>query len=167
MAGLLIAIHLVNILTGNALVSLGIYPRHFTSLPTILTAPLIHGSVGHLLNNLVPLLVLSFLLMLHSRQYFFRSVSFITVVCGALVWLFARNTLHVGASGVIFGLWALCLCNSYFSRSWKNFAITVLVFFLYGGMIFGIFPGQVGISYESHFFGAVAGILYAYLYRSK
>lgn len=163
----LVGVHVVNLLTGYQLSDWGIRPRYIASLPHVFSAPFLHGSVTHLLNNLLPFLVLSVLLLMRSRRYYLQSLLFITVCTGLLVWAFARDAIHIGASGVVFGLWALCLANAWFQRSWKSVVVAALVFFLYGGLIFGLLPQQPGISFESHIFGAVAGVAFAYFSKRK
>ena len=81
---------------------------------------------------------------------------------GLLVWLFARNALHIGASGWIFGLWSLCIATAWYDRKFINILIALLVVFLYGGMLFGVLPNDPRISFESHFFGAIAGVVCAF-----
>jgi len=109
LTGLLVAIQVINSLTGYALTAFGINPRTFDGLAGILLAPFIHGSWGHLLSNLPPLLLLSALL-LHGqiRQYVYASL-FIIITTGLAVWLVGHYAVHVGASGWIFGLWGLTL----------------------------------------------------------
>lgn len=86
----------------------------------------------------------------------------IIVLTGLLVWVFARKAVHIGASGWVFGLWSLSIAIAFFQRSFVNIAIAVFVLFFYGGMIYGVLPQDRYVSFESHLFGAIAGIVCAY-----
>lgn len=154
-----------NVLTGGWLNNFGIQPRRLSSLINIVFAPFLHANLGHLLNNLVGLAIFSFLCLLRSVKFFVWSSVFIILVSGALVWLFGRNANHLGASGWIFGLWALSLAQGWFERSFASITIGLFVLIFYGGMIFGVLPVNTYVSFESHFFGACAGVLAAYLWR--
>ncbi|WP_413482543.1 rhomboid family intramembrane serine protease [Morganella psychrotolerans] len=164
----LIGIQLLTAITGGAVTALGIEPRTINGLFGILLAPFIHSSWGHLFSNLPPLLILSVLLMLPSFKHYVKASVFIIIVGGLLVWLFGRNAVHVGASGWIFGLWALLIYQGIFRRKPLDILIGIAVLFYYGGMITGLFPGEQYVSVESHISGAVAGILFGWIqYRKR
>lgn len=159
---LMVGIQCINSLTGGWLSTmLGLRPRHLNGLQGIIFSPLLHGSWSHLLANLPPLLVLSAVLMLRSFSGYVQGSLFIIIISGALVWCFGRsNSIHIGASGWVFGLWAWLLSRAYFQRSLVNFTIAILVLFFYGGLVFGLLPKQ-GVSVEGHLAGVVAGVLVA------
>lgn len=159
---LMIGVHIVNVITNGVFYQYGIQPRQLHSIWGIFTAPFLHGDIGHLLNNLIGLIIFSGLLFLHSLKRYLWSSAFIIVLTGLLVWLFARNALHIGASGWIFGLWSLCIATAWYDRKFINILIALLVVFLYGGMLFGVLPGDPRVSFESHFFGAIAGVACAF-----
>jgi membrane associated rhomboid family serine protease len=159
------ALHVVNMVLGGRLSQFGVIPRDMGSLFHIATAPFIHGSLGHLINNVIGLSIFSAFCLLRSIRVYVWSSVFIIVVGGLMVWLFGRNASHIGASGWIFGLWSLSIANAIFDRSFQNILVAVLVVFLYGGMIYGVLPSSQGISFEGHFFGAVAGIACAFLLK--
>lgn len=164
----LIAVQLLTTLTGGGLTALGIEPRTVNGLFGIFFAPFIHSSWGHLFSNLPPLLILSVLLMIPSVKHYIKASLFIIIVGGLLVWLFGRTAVHVGASGWIFGLWALLIYQGIFRRKPLDIIIGIVVLIYYGGMISGLFPGQQFVSVESHLSGAVAGILFGWLqYRKR
>ncbi len=163
MALLLIGVFMANVLLPVELRHYGIWPRQTDSWFHIMLAPFIHSDWSHLLNNLMGLAIMSLISLRHSvRQYLTASV-FIMVVSGALVWLFARPAIHIGASGWIFGLWAWQIALALFARSFVNVMVALLVVFAYGGLVYGLLPNQPGVSFESHIAGAVAGILFAFL----
>ena len=164
----LIAVQLLTTLTGGGLTALGIEPRTVNGLCGIFFAPFIHSSWGHLFSNLPPLLILSVLLMIPSVKHYIKASLFIIIVGGLLVWLFGRTAVHVGASGWIFGLWALLIYQGIFRRKPLDIIIGIVVLIYYGGMISGLFPGQQFVSVESHLSGAVAGVLFGWLqYRKR
>lgn len=161
---LMIGVHIVNLFTNGVLYQYGIYPRQPDSLWGIFAAPFLHGNLGHLLNNLIGLIIFSGLLFVHSLKRYLWSSVFIITLSGLLVWLFARNALHIGASGWIFGLWSLCIATAWYDRKFISILIALLVVFLYGGMLFGVLPNDPRISFESHLFGAIAGVVCAFFH---
>ena len=157
-------IHAINTLLDGQLNQFGIIPRSPERWYHIVSAPFLHGSGGHLLNNLLGLGIFGTLCLLRSVKFFVSSSVFIILLSGTLVWIFGRNASHIGASGWIFGLWSLCIAMAWFDRRLINILLAVLVIFLYGGMLHGILPTDPRISFESHVFGAIAGIVCAFAY---
>lgn len=151
----------------GSLDSWGIRPRSLIGLRGILFAPFLHAGFGHLLANTVPFLVLGWFVMVR-RQTDFVVVTLITaLVSGVGIWLIGPSrSVHIGASGLIFGYFGFLLFLGYFERSIGSVLWSVVVVVLYGGMLFGIFPRGIGISWQAHFFGFAGGALAAYL-RSK
>ncbi len=149
------------IIPGFDLRSWGILPRQASGLVGIITAPLLHGSLWHIVANSIPLFVLSFLVSLYGTGRLLRVGITVTLLGGLLVWLFGRNAYHIGASGLIFGLWAYLLAYGYVKRDLKAIVIAMAVFVFYGGMVFGFLMSTPSVSIESHIFGALAGILCA------
>ncbi len=158
---LMVGIEILDIMSGDYLLHYGILPRHLDALPGIVAAPFLHGDWAHLFNNLMGLAVLGFLCLLRGARYFLKASLIIILLTGALVWLFGRESFHIGASGWVFGLWSLNIALAWFDRSWKSFAIAFFVIFFYGGMIFGVLPTNPYISYEAHLFGAISGVVAA------
>ncbi|WP_411292094.1 rhomboid family intramembrane serine protease [Sphingorhabdus sp.] len=163
----MVAVHVVNIFTGGYLNSFGIEPREIGSAYTIATAPWLHANIGHLGSNLAAFVVLGSLVLLQGLRYFVKVSALIILLGGALVWLFGRDATHIGASGWIFGLWSLVIALAWFDRSPRNIAIALAVVFFYGGMVFGVLPTAGYISFESHLFGAIAGIFAAFTLSKK
>ncbi|HEY9749184.1 MAG TPA: rhomboid family intramembrane serine protease [Allocoleopsis sp.] len=148
----------------NALNLYGIRPRNMIGLRGILFAPFLHGGLGHLMANTVPFLVLGWLVMLREVSDFLI-VSVITILTSGLgVWLFgSANSIHIGASGLIFGYFGFLLSRGYFERSATGIAFSLFVGVLYGSLIWGVLPIRNGISWEGHLFGFIGGILAARL----
>lgn len=161
--GVMIAAFVFNLAFGGALFSLGLMPRELASLPGIYAAPFLHGSLGHLFNNLVGLTIFSSLLFVHSLKRYLWGSFFIITLTGLLVWLLGRNALHIGASGWVFGLWSLLIATAWFDRKPVNIVIAILVVFFYGSMLYGVLPSDPRISFESHLFGAFSGVVFAFL----
>lgn len=164
---LIIAIESASAIFNLSFVQLGILPREITGLIGIFTAPLIHSDIGHLYSNAIPLFVLG-----TSIFYFYPTSSKkITVIIyfftNILVWIFARESYHIGASGIVYGLFSFLFFSGVFRKDRRAITLSVLTIFLYGGMAYGIFPTKEGISWESHLFGFIIGIFTAHFFRIK
>jgi len=144
---------------------LGIFPRSIKGLPGIITSPFIHGSYKHLFNNTFPLLFLSVTLFYFYRPIHFKIFIYSFVFTGICVWAGARPAYHIGASGLIYGLAAFLFLSGIIRNSIRLMAISLIVTFLYGSMIWGILPLNERISWESHLWGAISGVALAIIYR--
>lgn len=142
----------------------GIRPHSLIGLRGILLAPFLHGGLGHLIANTIPFLTLGWLVMLRETSDFFV-VSIVTMLVSGLgVWLTGSPySIHVGASGIIFGYFGFLLLRGYFERSFAAILFSLVVGFLYGGMIWGVLPIQYGISWQGHLFGFIGGAIAARL----
>jgi membrane associated rhomboid family serine protease len=148
----------------NSLERFGIIPRNLVGLRGILFAPFLHGSWGHLIANTIPFITLGWLVMLQETSDFYI-VTIITMIIGGLgTWLFgATNSVHIGASILIYGFLGFLLLRGYFQRNLPSILLSVVVFFGYGGLIWGVLPAQIGISWQGHLFGFFGGILAAWM----
>ena len=156
-------IKIIEIMVGANFASYGVYPGQPGGLMGIIWSPLIHTSFSHLLANTAPLLLLGTALLYGYPRSAKIVIPAVYFGSGLGVWLFARDAFQVGASGLTFGL-MFCVFTVGVLRSDKRAtALSLVVFFLYGGMIWGIFPSKPDISFESHFFGAMIGIALAVL----
>lgn len=164
---IMILIQVANSVLNGTLGYWGIHPRQWPLVYHIFTGPFIHGNWSHLANNLFGLALFGFVISMTSIRYFVSASIFIITVTGLLVFLFARDAVHIGASGWVFGLWALAIAAAVFDRNLKNIVIAFTVVVLYGGMIYGVLPQNNGISFESHLFGALSGVLFAALSAKK
>lgn len=146
----------------------GIRPRSGEGLFGVLLAPLLHGGWGHLVSNTVPALILGFLALATGLGRGLLATAVIWVVGGLGVWLLAGgNSVHIGASGLVFGWLSYVVVRGFVNRSFGEIAIGVVVAIVYGGLIWGVLPGQPGVSWQGHLFGALAGILAAVLVSDR
>ena len=158
-------VEVVNLLLGHRLVSWGILPRSLTGLIGIPLAPMLHNGFWHAVSNTVPLLILGALTLAGGKRRFWETTVNVTLLSGALVWLFAREAYHVGASGLVFGYFGVILARAYMERSITAIAISIVTVMAYGGLIFGILPLRSYVSFESHLFGLIAGFAVVWLDR--
>ena len=140
---------------------LGIIPRTRQGLIGILTSPFLHGDLNHLISNSSGLLIFGFGLALANKQNFLKVSLKIIIIGGVLTWCFGRPAIHIGASGLIFGLFGHLSCIGFFQKKIKFIFVSLLTIFLYGGMILGVLPTKAHISFEAHLFGFFAGLLTA------
>jgi membrane associated rhomboid family serine protease len=147
---------------------IGIYPLSVKGIPGILLSPFVHANLQHLFNNSVPLIVLGTALF-----YFYGEVSLKVFLLnwlftGIMVWLAGREAWHIGASGLVYGLVFFIFFSGVIRRHFRLMALSLLVVFLYGSMVWGMFPIMpVNISWESHMLGAVSGIFLALWYHKE
>jgi membrane associated rhomboid family serine protease len=145
---------------------LGIQPRTLTGLIGVLTAPLVHGNLSHLISNTLPILFLGAVLF-----YFYPRIAVVVfarsyLITNMLVWLLSpRVSYHIGASGLVYGLSAFLISFGLLRRDFWSMLISAVVFFMYGGIFYGVFPGSAHVSWESHLAGALVGLGTAYGFR--
>ncbi len=147
---------------------LGIFPGRVSALTGIITSPFIHSGFRHLFNNTLPLFILGTALFYFYSQVSFRVLLWVTLLTGLAVWITGRPAWHIGASGIVYGLAAFLFVSGIIRRHIPLMALSLLVAFLYGEMVWGIFPGlRIDISWESHMLGAAAGVVLAVWYRHE
>jgi membrane associated rhomboid family serine protease len=164
---ILVIIHLYSTRFGVKLSHFGVYPREFKGLFGIISSPFIHGDWGHLFNNSVPLLVLGSALFHFYKRLAVRVWIYSIIYTGILVWLGARPSFHIGASGLVYALAAFLFFSGFIRKHRPLMSISMIVVFIYGGMIWGIFPREEHISWEGHLFGAFNGLFWALYYRDE
>jgi membrane associated rhomboid family serine protease len=146
---------------------LGIFPLRIKGLIGIVTAPLIHSDFQHLAANSLPLLILG-----AGMFYFYREIAgkvflLIYLISNIWIWFGARYAYHIGASGIIYGMASFLFFSGVIRKNVKLMAISLLVVFLYGSMVWGLLPIQPHVSWESHLMGAIAGLVLAFYYRDR
>lgn len=145
----------------------GIRPRTLTGLRGVLFAPFLHGGILHLLANSLSFLILGALVLFREVRWFWIVTAVGAVVGGLGTWMFGGNTIHIGFSGVLFAYFGYLLLAGVFERRLGSVVLSTFVALVLGAMLFGVLPGQPGISWESHLFGFIAGALAARLLASR
>jgi membrane associated rhomboid family serine protease len=161
---LLYLIELVDMFLGGDLDSFGIHTRELDGLDGVIWAPLLHLGWEHLFSNTVPVLIFAFLAMAGGIGQWVAVTATIWILGGLGVWLMGpSNTITIGASGLAFGWLAYLLVRGLFNRSAGQIVVALVLLFIWGGMLWGVLPGNPGISWQGHLFGALAGVLAAWV----
>lgn len=150
---------------GLSFVRYGVFPRHLDGLQGILFSPFIHSGFNHLISNSVPFFILLFMLVYFYRRISYRIFFQMYFLAGLCVWFTGREAWHIGASGVVYAMAAFHFISGIIRNDVRLLTLSVVVVFLYGGMIWGIFPINPDVSWEGHLWGAVSGIALALYYR--
>ena len=159
--------YLVDTLLLPASVKPGIYPRTPLGLIGIVLAPMVHGSFEHLISNTLPIFLLGTgMIYLYPRSSQL-SLPFLYLAPGVGVWLFAREAYHIGASGLSYGMMFFLLVIGMLRKDRASVAFSMVILFLYGGMLVGLLPDNSGISFEYHLFGALVGAVCAFTLRNR
>lgn len=145
----------------------GVVPRNIERLSGILTMPFIHSDFKHLFSNSIPIIILGAALIYFYRESALKVFLLIYILHGLWLWLGGRPSYHIGASGIVYGLASFLFFSGIFRRYMRLMAISLLVVFLYGGMVWGIFPLFIGMSWEAHLAGTIAGVICAWIYRKE
>ena len=143
---------------------LGVIPRDWSRLYGVVTSALVHGSYEHLFNNTLPLIVLGAMVRYGYPNSRGRVLLMVWLTSGIGVWLFGRESVHLGASGISHGLFFFLFIVSLLRKDKRSAALMMIAFLMYGGMIMTIFPRDPTISFEAHFFGALGGVVSAFLF---
>ena len=145
----------------------GVYPRAAKGLIGVFTAPLIHANFEHLFSNSIPLLVLGSGLFYYYNSKAYKIFFMILLATGLWVWVAARPSYHIGASGVVYGLATFMFVSGAIKKNISLAAFSLVVVFLYGNIIWGVLPVLPHVSWESHLLGAVAGVVMAIYYKNE
>ena len=150
---------------------LGIYPREMEGLIGILTGPLIHSSIKHLFSNSVPLFVLGWCLFYFYKDLGLKVFPVLWILSGIFTWILGRDSWHIGASGVVYALAFFLFFSGIFRKYIPLMAVSLIVVFLYGSMLWNMFPiaelVDPNVSWEGHLSGAISGFLTAILFRKE
>jgi len=145
----------------------GVYPRTFEGLRGILFSPFIHSDIEHLYHNSIPLFVLSTALFYFYRNISWKVLGYGIVLSGFLTWCIGRPSFHIGASGLIYVLMSFILFKGVFAKHYRLIALSLLVVFLYGSMIWYVFPIKENMSWEGHLSGLIVGLFFALFFRKS
>lgn len=163
---LLWVVYFIGLASPFDLRSFGIIPRNLQCLPGIIFSPLLHAGISHLLSNSAALVGLLSVSLIYSRKFTLQVVVITVLVGGSLVWLLgAGNTVHIGSSGVIFGLIGSLMSIGFFRRELLALTVSLVVLFYYGWALHALFVPLPGVSWSGHFFGFASGVLAAWWTR--
>lgn len=144
---------------------LGIYPRRFSGMSGVALSPLIHSGITHLYHNTIPLFILSAALFYFYRPIAWKIILYGIVLSGFLTWLIGRPSYHIGASGLIYVLVSFIFFKGIFTKHFRLVALSLLIVFLYGSMVWYALPVKEGISWEGHLSGLIVGLLFALIFK--
>ena len=151
-----------------SLIHFGVLAKELSGIKGIIFYPFIHNDWNHLLNNTFPVFILLIMLFVFYRKIAIQIFSYLFLISGFLLWLIGRpDSYHIGASGIIFGLASFLITSGIVRKNPKLSSISLLVIFLYGSLIWGVFPFKINMSWEGHLSGFLTGILLAVFYRKK
>lgn len=159
------AVHLLSFNLDFDLTKYGILPRDITGLRGILFSPFIHGDWKHLTNNSVPLFFLGAAIFYFYPKSAWSVWIYGWIVTGFWVWVGARESFHIGASGLVYVFAFFLFFSGVFNRNAHMMGLSLLIVFLYGSMVWGVLPIDVKISWESHLLGAIIGFFIALVFR--
>ena len=145
----------------------GVYPRTLEGFRGVFLTHFIHSNTNHVFNNSIPLFVL-----LSSLFYFYKDVAYKVLIFGGLLtgfltWLFARESFHIGASGIVYLLFSFVFFSGIIKKHYRLVALSLIIIFLYGSMIWYVLPIKEGTSWEGHLSGFVTGFFFAFIKRNK
>jgi membrane associated rhomboid family serine protease len=167
---LLLTMWLVKIIEVNfnfSFVKFGIFPQTHSGLKGILFSPFVHKDFTHLLNNSYPIIVLGGMLFLFYRKIASRIFLWLFFISGFWLWIIGRPSFHIGASGIIYALASFIIVSGIIRKNPRLSAVSLVIIFLYGSMIWGILPSNEAVSWEGHLAGFVAGIIVALFYKNE
>ncbi len=147
--------------------SYGVHPGKLLGLRGVIFSPFIHSGIDHLYSNTIPLFVLSVALFYFYRKIAWKVVIFGILLSGLLTWTIGRPANHIGASGLIYVLVSFTFFKGIFAKHYRLIALSLIVVFLYGSMIWGTLPIEDGISWEGHLSGMITGLLFAVIFRKE
>jgi membrane associated rhomboid family serine protease len=165
--GLLWVVKLAEIIFSINFIRFGLYPRTYSGLSGIITCPLVHSSFSHLFSNSIPLLILGGIIFYFYRPIAFSVFFWLYLMSGVWLWAAGRDAYHICASGLVYGFVSFLFFSGIFRSDRTLLVLSLLVTFLYGSLIWGLFPIYKDISWEAHLLGALAGTITAFYYRKE
>lgn len=160
-------IYWIEIYFGCNFNSYGVFPRTFDGIPGIFCTHFIHSDTNHLINNSIPLFVLTSSLFLFYKDVAWKVLIYGAVLTGLLTWIIARPAYHIGASGVVYLLFSFISFSGIIRKHYRLVAIAMVIIFLYGSMVWYILPIKEGMSWEGHLSGFLVGLILAFSFKSK
>ncbi|MCA0133616.1 rhomboid family intramembrane serine protease [Winogradskyella alexanderae] len=145
----------------------GIRPHKLEGLLGVFSSPFLHGDINHLYNNSIPLFVLSLALFYFYKKIAWKVIVYGILLSGLLTWFIAKSGNHIGASGLIYVLVSFIFFKGIFAKHYRLIALSLMVVFLYGSLIWYVFPVKVGMSWQGHLGGLITGLLFAIIFRKQ
>ena len=164
LVGLIWAVFIIDAAFGLRLARFGLRPGSVEGLVGVIAAPLLHANFEHILSNTLPLFIAMTATLYLYPNSALRVIPAVWFGSGALAWFFARPNLHIGASGVVYGLLSFVFVSGILRRDMRSISVSLLVGFLYGSMVWGVLPTRPQMSWEMHLTGAVVGVVMAFVY---
>lgn len=161
------AVFLFDLLAGLDLARFGLRPREAAGLLGLVTTPLLHANLAHIVSNTFPLFVGGVAMLFLYPNSALKALPMIYVGSAALAWLIARSSLHIGASGLVYGILAYVFVAGVLRRDLRSVGVSLLIWFLYGSLLWGVLPLDSGVSWELHACGAIIGIVLAIVFRHQ
>jgi membrane associated rhomboid family serine protease len=158
-------VKILEVTSGRSLVRLGIFPLRLDGLQGVLFSPFIHADFSHLISNSLPFFILGFMLIYFYRRISYRIFFLLYFLSGFSTWLMGREAWHIGASGVVYALAAFHFVSGIIRSDVRLLTLSVVVVFLYGGLVWGLLPIRPEVSWEGHLSGAISGVVLAFYYR--
>ena len=151
----------------HSIKSFGIRPQKVEGLMGIFTSPFLHGDINHLYNNSIPLFVLSLALFYFYKKIAWKVIVYGILLSGLLTWTIAKSGNHIGASGLIYVLVSFIFFKGIFAKHYRLIALSLMVVFLYGSLIWYVFPVKAGMSWQGHLGGLISGFIFALIFRKQ
>lgn len=145
----------------------GILPRNLNGLKGVIFSPFIHSDTNHLFNNSIPLVVLLSSLIYFYKDVYLKILVYGGLLTGILTWVIAREAYHIGASGIVYLLFSFVFFSGLIKKQYQLVAVSLIVIFLYGSMVWYMLPIKEGISWEGHLSGFITGLIFAFTFRNK
>ncbi|WP_456441174.1 rhomboid family intramembrane serine protease [Psychroserpens sp.] len=145
----------------------GVYPQKLEGLSGIFFSPFIHSDIEHLYHNSIPLFILSVALFYFYRKISWKVILYGILLSGLITWLIGRPSNHIGASGLVYVLVSFIFFKGIFAKHYRLVALSLIIIFLYGSMIWYVFPVKEGMSWEGHLGGLISGLLFAIIFRKS
>lgn len=161
------AIYFIEIKFGFNFNKYGVFPRDFTGFRGVFLTHFIHSNTQHLFNNSIPLFVLLSTVCFFYKESVLKVLLWGGFLTGVLTWCIARESYHIGASGIVYLLFSFIFFSGIIKKYYRLVAVSLMIIFLYGGMIWYVFPIKEGMSWEGHLSGFLVGLFFAFLYRNK
>jgi len=158
-------VKIIEQITDQSFAEYGLQPRKVEGLLGIVGAVFLHADWKHLFNNSIPLLILGSSLFYFYKEVAWKVIIWVVIMGGLWTWISARESVHIGASGLLYGLFSFLLFSGFIRRNKQLLSISFLVAFLYGSLVWGLLPIDYRVSWESHLWGFIAGIVLAIYYR--